>query len=210
MELNKMSVWEFAEVTASPAPAPGGGSVSALAGAFAAALAEMVAHLTAGREQYAGAQTEMAYILDELPSVRRRLLYAVDRDSRAFDRYMAALALPKETEEERMARTCAMQEGLKEAALVPMEVAETVASLFPTLETVVRKGNARAVTDGMVGTMLARTAVLGALFNVRVNLESIRDSDFTAALSARADAAQELALSWEKRILSPIALAGKL
>ena len=104
----------------------------------------------------------------------------------------------------------AMQEGLKEAALVPMEVAETVASLFPTLETVVRKGNARAVTDGMVGTMLARTAVLGALFNVRVNLESIRDSDFTAALSARADAAQELALSWEKRILSPIALAGKL
>ena len=61
MELNKMSVWEFAEVTASPAPAPGGGSVSALAGAFAAALAEMVAHLTAGREQYAGAQTEMAY-----------------------------------------------------------------------------------------------------------------------------------------------------
>ena len=144
------------------------------------------------------------------PSLRRRLLYAVDRDSRAFDRYMAALALPKETEEERMARTCAMQEGLKEAALVPMEVAETVASLFPTLETVVRKGNARAVTDGMVGTMLARTAVLGALFNVRVNLESIRDSDFTAALSARADAAQELALSWEKRILSPIALAGKL
>ena len=118
MELNKMSVWEFAEVTASPAPAPGGGSVSALAGAFAAALAEMVAHLTAGREQYAGAQTEMAYILDELPSLRRRLLYAVDRDSRAFDRYMAALALPKETEEERMARTCAMQEGLKEAALV--------------------------------------------------------------------------------------------
>ena len=109
-----------------------------------------------------------------------------------------------------MARTCAMQEGLKEAALVPMEVAETVASLFPTLETVVRKGNACAVTDGMVGTMLARTAVLGALFNVRVNLESIGDSDFTAALSARADAAQELALSWEKRILSPIALAGKL
>ena len=92
MELNKMSVWEFAEVTASPAPAPGGGSVSALAGAFAAALAEMVAHLTAGREQYAGAQTEMAYILDELPSLRRRLLYAVDRDSRAFDRPSMKLA----------------------------------------------------------------------------------------------------------------------
>ena len=122
MELNKMSVWEFAEVTASPAPAPGGGSVSALAGAFAAALAEMVAHLTAGREQYAGAQTEMAYILDELPSLRRRLLYAVDRDSRAFDRYMAALALPKETEEEKAERSRVIQDATKQAAMVPMDM----------------------------------------------------------------------------------------
>ena len=189
MELNQLRVSEFAQVTASDAPAPGGGSVSALAGALAAALAEMVAHLTAGRE---------------------KLLCAVDRDSRAFDRYMEALAMPKATPEEQAARKAAMEEGLKEAAQVPMEVAETVASLFPALETVVLRGNPNAVTDGMVGAMLARTAVLGALFNVRVNLDSIHDSHFTAALAARADAAQELALSWEKRILSPIALAGTL
>lgn len=118
--------------------------------------------------------------------------------------------MPKATPEEQAARKAAMEEGLKEAAQVPMEVAETVASLFPALETVVRRGNPNAVTDGMVGAMLARTAVLGALFNVRVNLDSIHDSHFTAALAARADAAQELALSWEKRILSPIALAGTL
>ena len=82
--------------------------------------------------------------------------------------------------------------------------------ILDALETVVLRGNPNAVTDGMVGAMLARTAVLGALFNVRVNLDSIHDSHFTAALAARADAAQELALSWEKRILSPIALAGTL
>ena len=192
MELNQLRVSEFAQVTASDAPAPGGGSVSALAGALAAALEEMAA------------------LLEELPPLRQKLLCAVDRDSRAFDRYMEALAMPKATPEEQAARKAAMEEGLKEAAQVPMEVAETVASLFPALETVVLRGNPNAVTDGMVGTMLARTAVLGALFNVRVNLDSIHDSHFTAALAARADAAQELALSWEKRILSPIALAGTL
>ena len=197
-------------MTASDAPAPGGGSVSALAGALAAALAEMVAHLTAGREKYAAVQEEMQPLLEELPALRGKLLEAVDRDSRAFDRYMEALAMPKATPEEQTARKAAMQEGLKAAAQVPMEVAETVASLFPALETAVRKGNPNAVTDGMVGTMLARTAVLGALFNVRVNLDSIHDPDFTAAMAARADAAQELALSWERRILSPIALAGTL
>ena len=177
---------------------------------MAAALAEMVAHLTAGREKYAAVQEEMQPLLEELPALRGKLLEAVDRDSRAFDRYMEALAMPKATPEEQTARKAAMQEGLKAAAQVPMEVAETVASLFPALETAVRKGNPNAVTDGMVGTMLARTAVLGALFNVRVNLDSIHDPDFTAAMAARADAAQELALSWERRILSPIALAGTL
>ena len=91
MELNQLRVSEFAQVTASDAPAPGGGSVSALAGALAAALAEMVAHLTAGREKYAAVQEEMQPLLEELPALRGKLLEAVDRDSRAFDRYMDCL-----------------------------------------------------------------------------------------------------------------------
>ena len=113
MELNQLRVSEFAQVTASDAPAPGGGSVSALAGALAAALAEMVAHLTAGREKYAAAQEEMAALLEELPPLRQKLLCAVDRDSRAFDRYMEALAMPKATPEEQAARKAAMEEGLE-------------------------------------------------------------------------------------------------
>lgn len=209
-QLKHLSVEEFAAVTASDAPAPGGGSVSALAGALAAALAEMVAHLTAGREKYASVQLEMERVLRELPPVRQKLLDAVDRDSRAFDQYMAALAMPKSSPAEKELRQTAMQEGLKAAVQVPMEVAETAAALFPTLELVVRSGNRNAVTDGMVGTMLARTAVLGALFNVRVNLASIQDTAFVHAIGARADAAQELALNWERQILSAAAWSGKL
>lgn len=210
MELKSMTVAEFAAVTASDAPAPGGGSVSALAASLAAALAEMVAHLTAGREKYAAVGPEMKTLLEELPAKRQALLEAVDRDSQAFDRYMAALAMPKSTPEEQSARKTAMQEGLKIAAQVPLEVAEMAASLFPALEAVVLRGNPNAVTDGMVGTMLARTAVLGALFNVRVNLNSIHDADFVLAMTARVNAAQEIALSWERRILSSVPLAGKL
>lgn len=209
-QLKHLSMEEFTEVTASDAPAPGGGSVSALAGALAAALAEMVAHLTSGREKYASVQVEMERILRELPPVRRKLLDAVDRDSRAFDQYMAALQMSKDSPAEKEVRRAAMQEGLKAAVQVPMEVAETAAALFPTLDLVVRCGNGNAVTDGMVGTMLARTAVLGALFNVRVNLASIQDAAFVRAISVRADAAQELALNWERQILTSAAWSGQL
>lgn len=209
-QLKHLSMEEFAAVTASEAPAPGGGSVSALAGALAAALAEMVAHLTAGREKYASVQAEMERILRELPPVRRKLLDAVDRDSRAFDQYMSALQMSKDSPAEKESRWTAMQEGLKAAVQVPMEVAETAAALFPILDLVVRCGNHNAVTDGMVGTMLARTAVLGALFNVRVNLASIQDASFVRAIGVRADAAQELALNWERQILTSAAWSGQL
>ena len=200
----------FIDELASAAPTPGGGGAAAYVGALASALASMVGNLTVGKSRYADVEDEVRASLSRLEMLRARLVALVDEDARAFEPLAAAYRLPKATPEEQAARKAAMEEGLKEAAQVPMEVAETVASLFPALETVVLRGNPNAVTDGMVGAMLARTAVLGALFNVRVNLDSIHDSHFTAALAARADAAQELALSWEKRILSPIALAGTL
>ena len=128
MELVKLPVEEFAALTGSAAPAPGGGSVSALCGALAAALGEMVAHLTAGKEKYAASQEEMEVLLNECPPLEKRLLSAVDEDTRAFDRYMSALSMPKATEEEKALRKAAMQEGLKAAALVPLSAAETAAS----------------------------------------------------------------------------------
>ena len=208
MELKDLTVTGFCDITASDAPAPGGGSVSALAGTLAAALGEMVARLTVGKEKYAQVQPEMERLLEELPPLRQRLLEAIDRDSRAFDRYMAALTLPKGTPEEKEARKNAMQEGLKEAAQVPLEVARAAVSLFPALELVVTRGNSNAVTDGMVGTMLARSAVLGALFNVRVNLGSIHDAAFVEALDRETRMLQEQALRWERQILGQTELAG--
>lgn len=208
MELKDLTVTGFCDITASDAPAPGGGSVSALAGTLAAALGEMVALLTVGKEKYAQVKPEMERLLEELPPLRQRLLEAIDRDSRAFDRYMAALTLPKGTPEEKEARKNAMQEGLKEAAQVPLEVARAAVSLFPALELVVTRGNSNAVTDGMVGTMLARSAVLGALFNVRVNLGSIHDAAFVEALDRETRMLQEQALRWERQILGQTELAG--
>lgn len=210
MELKNLTVSDFAAITASDAPAPGGGSVSALCGALAASLAEMVANLTSGREKYAQVQPQVEEVLQQYPAIRARLLDAIDRDSKAFDLYMAALAMPKTTDAEKAARKQAMQEGLKAAALVPMETAETALTVFPALRLAVEQGNANAITDGMVGTMLARTAVLGAVFNVRVNLSSIQDSDFTDQLARRADQAQSDAIAWERSILGKVSLAGTL
>lgn len=207
MELKNLTVTEFAAITASDAPAPGGGSVSALAGSIAAALGEMVARLTAGREKYAASQTEMEKIIETFPAVREKLMNAVDEDSKAFDQYMAALAMPKATDEEKAARSAAMQEGLKVAARVPLGVAQAIDTLFPCLEKAVTIGNPNAVTDGMVGTMMARTGVMGALFNVRVNLESVKDEAFVAELSAETDKLQKSALEWEQKILSQVKLS---
>lgn len=125
---------------------PAAGSVSALCGALAASLAEMVANLTSGREKYAQVQPQVEEVLQQYPAIRARLLDAIDRDSKAFDLYMAALAMPKTTDAEKAARKRAMQEGLKAAALVPMETAETALTVFPALRLAVEQGNANAIT----------------------------------------------------------------
>ena len=207
MELIRLPVEEFAALTGSSAPAPGGGSVSALCGALAAALGEMVAWLTAGKEKYAASQEEMESLLSELPPLRKRLLLAVDEDTRAFDEYMKALSLPKSTGEEKAIRKAAMQKGLKSAARVPLSAAETAAALFPYLEKALTLGNPNAVTDGMVAVMLARTCVFGTVFNVRVNLRSIEDAEFTQKAAEKCDALQALAEHEEHRILSRISLS---
>lgn len=201
--LIELSVSEFSVLTASDAPAPGGGSISALCGALSAALCEMVANLTVGKEKYAAVDAQMQQISREVSCLRETLLHAVDEDTRAFDQYMAALSLPKGSEE----RKTAMQEGLKQAALVPLSVAETACKLFPYLQSVLACGNSNAVTDAMVGTMLARTCTLGAIFNVRVNLASIKDEGFAAELSQKCDNLQALAMEQERKLLQAISLS---
>lgn len=205
-ELKNLTIESFAALTASDAPAPGGGSVSAVAGVLGAALSEMVANLTIGKAKYAEVEEEMKALAKKATELRGRLMEDIQKDTEAFNLYMEALGMPKDTEEEKTARRDAMQNGLKAAAQVPLGAAKTAAEIFPVAEAVVQRGNKNAVTDGLVSAMLARTAVLGALLNVKINLGSIKDEAFKAQMQAEVDALTELAVESEKKILEMVKL----
>ena len=200
-DMKYLSVEDFAALTASDAPAPGGGSVSALAATLGAALAEMVANLTIGKEKYAEVDAEMRTLAQQAAALRTELIDAIQKDTESFNGYMAALKMPKETDEQKTARREAMQKGLKEAALVPLEVAKTTVKIFPIAQAVVQRGNPNAVTDGLVAAMLARSATLGALLNVKINLGSIKDEAFVADMSAQVKQLEQQAITLEKQVL---------
>ena len=209
-ELKDLTIEEFAKVTASDAPAPGGGSVAAAAGSLAAALAEMVANLTIGKEKYAEAENEMRELAEKGQAIREKLIADIQRDSSSFNLYMAALRMPKDTEEEKAARREAMQRGLKEAAVVPLSVAETAAEIFPLAEAAVARGNANAVTDGLVSAMMARTAVLSALLIVKINLNSIKDEAFRADMEKQVKGLEKTASEYEAKILKSSELSPEI
>lgn len=200
--MKNMTVEQFAMQTASNEPVPGGGSISALAGALAAALTEMVAGLTIGKKKYAEVEEEMKKAVAPMHEICEHLLDDIKRDSESFDLYMQALTLPKETEDEKAARTKAMQDGLKAAVAVPLSVAKRAYEVMPYAEVMVTKGNKTAVTDALVATMMARTAVLGALFNVKINLESIKDEAFVEETAKEVAVIEKNALAYEKKILA--------
>lgn len=200
--MKNMTIEAFAAQTASNDPVPGGGSISALAGSLAAALAEMVAGLTIGKKKYVEVEEEMKAVIPGMQSTREQLLLDIKRDSESFNLYMQALGLPKDTDEEKAARTAAMQNGLKEAVKVPLSVAKASVTILPVAELMVTKGNQSAVTDGLVAAMMARTAVLGALFNVKINLQSIKDEEFVNKIAKEVRELETQAVELEKKILN--------
>lgn len=200
-DLRLMTVEELAAVTASNAPAPGGGSISALAGALAAGLASMVASLSQGKK-YEAVRPRMEELVKDLEPLRIQLLKAMQDDTEAFNLYMQALTMPKTTEQEQLARKAAMQEGLKAAAQTPLAVAQAIVPVFDILEELIRTGNPNAVTDALVGTMMARSGILGALFNVKVNLASIQDADFVQTLEGKIRTLENQALEGERRVFA--------
>ena len=202
MELKEMSVAEMAAMTASKSPAPGGGSIAAMIGAFGAALSAMVANLTIGKKAYEDVREEMQSLIETAEEIRLELLDAIQKDSESFNDFIAALGMPKETDEEKAARTAAMQRSLKEAAEIPYQTAVTAARVMPLAEKVVQKGNAKAVTDGLVSAMMARTAVRSALVNVRINLESINDTEYVAQMKDKCRDLEGRVVKAEAYILS--------
>lgn len=202
MILTDLTVKGFLAETAGQEPVPGGGSISALNGSIAAALAEMVANLTIGKKKYVEVEVEMQTIATEAAAIQKELVLDIDRDSDAYNKVFAAFKLPKETEEEKAVRSAQIQEMTKFAASVPMEVARRVHSLLPLIEAVVAKGNQNAITDGCVAMMCARTAIIGALLNVRINLTSIKDEDFVKTHTEEANAIEADAIRREAEILA--------
>lgn len=183
MELTNLSLDKFVEATASGEPVPGGGSISALCGALSAALGEMVARLTEGKKKYADVQTRIHELINHLNPISPKLVEAVNLDSEAYDQVFQAYKLPKETDEQRDARNLAIQTALKHAASVPFGVAQTVASILPSLEELAQIGNQNAITDVFVATLCAHTAILGACANTRINLTSINDQEYVTETS---------------------------
>ena len=198
MELKQLTVEELSRVTASKSSAPGGGSISAMAGAFSAALASMASKLTEGKAGYEAAWERVRQIDARAEALRLELLDDIQRDTSSFDAFMEALTLPKGTGEEKALRAKAMQDALKGACAVPMEVAgKALEAMKLALETV-RIANVNVASDSMVGVLMGRAAVLGALSNVRINLDSIKDEAYVRKMSAACDEMEEKVRTLER------------
>jgi len=177
-KLVDMDIKSFLDEVASESPAPGGGSVAALAGALAAALSAMVCNLTLNKEKYASVHDEIEEVLERCEHTRDRLLDIVDKDTEAFNRVMDALKLPKTTEEEKRIRKNKLQEAFKGAALVPLETARLCAEIIEVTKTVAQKGNQSSITDAVVSALMAEAGFKAAILNVKINLASIKDKRF--------------------------------
>ena len=196
--LMQKTVDDFLAELKSDAPAPGGGSVAALAGALGAALGVMVANLTLGSAKWCEAHEEAAGLRAELEAALQSLSSYVDEDTEAFNKVMAAYKLPKSTDDEKVKRSLFIQSALQEAARLPLAVAETCVGVVSLAGRILAIGNSNAASDAAVAGRMAHAGAWSALYNVRINLASIKDHDFVVTtgeavhkLAGQADEALE-------------------
>ncbi len=175
MKLTDLKITEFLEKTYGSDPVPGGGSVSALCGALAASLGQMVTGLTIGRKKYADVEEDMLRLAPEMEEARNKFVAFIDEDAAAYQVVFDAFKLPKATDEEKAVRKEAIQKATLAAALVPLEVARTAVGIMDAIQEIAVKGNKNAITDCCVAMMCARTAAFGAILNVRINLAGLDD-----------------------------------
>jgi glutamate formiminotransferase/formiminotetrahydrofolate cyclodeaminase len=191
----------FADTTASERPAPGGGSVSAYVGALGAALGTMVANLSAHKRGWDDRWQVFSQHAHTGQQLKDTLLRLVDEDTAAFDRVMAAFALPKETEEEKKIRSEAIQKATKSAIEAPMSVIKTALEVFPLLREMAQTGNPNSISDAGVGALCVRACVHGAALNVLINTGSLKDKAYGATASAAAKDAMQTADQQEQEIV---------
>lgn len=184
-----MTVWqwsieEFLAQSASSAPTPGGGSVSAYAGALAASMVCMVANLTIGKEKYKDVESEVQAILSEGQDLLEALKKGLSQDIAEFSNFMAVLKLPKDTEEQKAGRTAKMQEVLVSATDTPLAIAQNCFQVLKLAQALAPIGNKGAISDVGVAAYLAESSLKSALFSVDINLPQIKNAQYQAEVTA--------------------------
>ncbi len=200
--LVNLSSKEFINAVGSNSPAPGGGSVAALSGALSAALVNMVINLTVGKEKYQEYEEELIAIRDKSIELQERLTRYVDEDTQTFNLVMEAYKLPKETDQDKSKRSAAIQDAMKKAAELPLEVAKACLEVMRFSETVVSKGNTNCLSDGGVGCLMAHAGLQGAVFNVQINLGSIKDEEYKQRLTADIEQIEKEAEGLSKKVIA--------
>ena len=175
---NKKTLTGFLDEVASSSPAPGGGSVAALAGALGAALTSMVCNLTIGKKKYADVEEEMQRVLKQSEELRAQFTSLMDRDTDAFNKVMEAFGLPKDSDAQRALRDAAIAAATKEATLVPLEVMKHCIDGLALAQKVAAKGNKNSVSDAGVSALMLHAGCEAAALNVRINLNSLSDVEF--------------------------------
>lgn len=179
-------IYDYLEVLASKAPVPGGGGASALGGALAAALGQMVANLTVGKKRYADVEEEMQGFLCALNICQMEMTVLADKDAEVFAPLAAAYGLPSETEEQKAEKDRVMEENLLAASLVPIQIMEKAVGIMAVLAEMEQKGSRMAVSDVGVAVQFARTALTGAVMNVYINTRSMKNRERAEELNRQA------------------------
>lgn len=185
MAFETQKIQEFLDELASDSPAPGGGSVAALCAAMGAALVSMVANLTVGKEKYRENWAEMEQTLARSELLRARFICLMNDDTESFNGFMAAMRMPKDTDEEKAARRAAMENASRAATEVPLATLECCVELAEMANDAMRLGNPNTASDAGSAALLALAAGKAAAYNVRINLPGIKDALFTLGVRDR-------------------------
>lgn len=205
--LTEKTVDSFLSELSSSSPAPGGGSVAALAAALGCALTSMVCRLTIGKKKYVEVQAEMESVLQEAEDLRLRAGRLIDTDTEAFQKVMDAFALPKESEEERAARLTAIESATQKATLVPLQVMRLVQEASLLSATVAEKGNRNSLSDAGVAALMLLSACRGAQLNVEINLSGLQDRQFIQTVT---EESIQIASQVEERLNSTLQAVNRL
>jgi len=208
MILSEMGLVQFVNEVDSKSPAPGGGSVSALAGALGAALFRMVGHLSIGKKKYEAlddqAKGQFTSVFIRMEALKTDLLTLIDKDTEAFNHVMDAFRMPKETEVEKVVRDANIQVATIEAIEIPFQVAQKAYSALEEASPVIKYGNPNTLSDVGVAVMMFGSAIEGAVLNIRINLSGLKDRDLALKFQKESEDILDKAMTIKRVILESI------